>query len=112
MEQDTAGKPSLPIQWAFVVQFRTGTDVERGRFAGQVEYVVSGQATPFHSLKELLAFMARVLRAGRAQPLNDSSGREARGGRLDRVGPGKEAVSREGRRASATPAPHRRGPRS
>jgi len=67
MQQDSEGKPSLPVQRAFVVQFRTETDVERGRFAGRVEHVVSGQATPFHSLEELLAFMASVLIQVRAQ---------------------------------------------
>jgi len=61
MQQDSAGKPSLPVRRAFVVQFRMETDVERGRFEGRVEHVVSGQATPFHSLEELLAFFARVL---------------------------------------------------
>ena len=53
--------PLLP-QWAFVVQFRTETDMGRGRCAGRVEHVVSGQATHFDSLEELLAFMARVLK--------------------------------------------------
>jgi hypothetical protein len=79
MEQDTAGKPSLPVQWAFVVQFRVETDVERDRFAGRVEHVVSGQATRFQSLEELLAFVARVLTAVRAQSPTAPSDREARG---------------------------------
>ena len=57
------GEPSpLLPQWAFVVQFRTETDMGRGRCAGRVEHVVSGQATHFDSLEELLAFMARVLK--------------------------------------------------
>jgi hypothetical protein len=30
-------------------------------YEGRVEHVVSGQATRFHSLEELLAFMLRVL---------------------------------------------------
>ncbi len=60
-QQDSEGKPSLPVRRAFVVQFRTETDVEQGRFAGRVEHVVSGQAMPFHSLEELLAFFAQVL---------------------------------------------------
>jgi hypothetical protein len=59
--QDSAGKPSLPVQRAFVVQFRAEADVEGGRFAGRVEHVVSGQASLFHSLDELLTFFARVL---------------------------------------------------
>jgi hypothetical protein len=56
------GEPSpLLPQWAFVVQFRTETDVTRGHIAGRVEHVVSGQATHFASLEELLAFLAHVL---------------------------------------------------
>ena len=54
-------------EWAFVVQFRAETELERGRWAGRVEHVVSGQATHFASLEELVAFMARVLTAVRAQ---------------------------------------------
>jgi hypothetical protein len=46
---------------AFVVQFRPGTDVQAGQFEGVVEHVVSGDATRFHSLDELLAFFASVL---------------------------------------------------
>ncbi len=61
MQQDSEGKPSLPVQRAFVVQFRTEADVERGRFEGRVEHAMSGQASLFHSLEELLAFFAQVL---------------------------------------------------
>ena len=46
----------------------TETDVERGRFVGRVEQVVSGQATRFHSLEKLLAFMGRVLPQVRTEP--------------------------------------------
>jgi len=60
-------EPSLPTNRAFVVQFRAETELERGRWAGRVEHVVSGQATHFASLEELVAFMARVLTAVRAQ---------------------------------------------
>jgi hypothetical protein len=56
-------------EWAFVVQFRTETELERGRCTGRVEHVVSGQATVFHTLEELLAFVARVLATVRARPL-------------------------------------------
>jgi hypothetical protein len=37
------------------------SNVRQGRLAGRVEHVVSGQATHFASLEELLAFMGRVL---------------------------------------------------
>jgi hypothetical protein len=46
---------------AFVIQFRSDADVEAGLFEGKVEHVTSCQATRFHSLDELLAFMATVL---------------------------------------------------
>jgi hypothetical protein len=48
-------------EWAFVVQFRTETELEQGRWVGRVEHVVSGQTTRFHTLEELRAFVARVL---------------------------------------------------
>jgi hypothetical protein len=53
---------------AFVVQFHGETDLERDHCAGRVEHVVSGQATHFQSLKELLAFIAQVLTKVRTQP--------------------------------------------
>jgi len=46
---------------AFVIQFRPQTDIEAGRFDGRVEHVASHRATRFHSLEELLRFMASVL---------------------------------------------------
>jgi hypothetical protein len=58
--------PLLP-HWAFVVQFRAETRIERHRCEGRVEHVVSGQATHFASLEELLTFVARVLTTVRAQ---------------------------------------------
>jgi len=42
---------------AFVVQFRAEANMEQGRCTGRVEHVVSGQATRFASLEELLAFI-------------------------------------------------------
>ena len=52
----------LSVHRAFVVQFDTHTDVERGRLTGRVEHVVSGQAMLFDSLETLLAFIAQLLR--------------------------------------------------
>ena len=60
----TSKEPPLSVHWAFVVQFRVGTDIEWGPFEGRVEHVVSGQATHFHSLDELLAFMRRQSMSG------------------------------------------------
>lgn len=57
--------PQLMEAWqskaAFVVQFRESTDVDAGRLDGKIEHIPSCQATRFHSLDELLAFIARVL---------------------------------------------------
>jgi len=53
---------------AFVVQFRTETDISREQIAGRVEHVLSGQATHFASLEELLAFFERMLATVRAPP--------------------------------------------
>ena len=61
MKQDDPHARRLPAQRAFVVQLGATADVAQGRLAGRVTHVVSGQATPFQSLADLLAFMARVL---------------------------------------------------
>src|SRR6185369_13846416 len=44
---------------AFVVQYRAETSVAQGHIAGRIEHIVSGQATHFDSLQELLAFVER-----------------------------------------------------
>jgi hypothetical protein len=62
---------------AFVVQFRVETNVAQGRVRGRVEHVVSGQATHFTSVEELLAFVARVLAAVQAPPRRRAKGSEA-----------------------------------
>jgi hypothetical protein len=54
-------QPSLPIDRAFVVQFRAQPTGASSAYDGRVEHVVSGQVARFHSLEELLAFMTRVL---------------------------------------------------
>jgi len=46
---------------AFVIQFRPETDIEAGRFEGRVEHIASSKATRFHSLEELVGFIASVL---------------------------------------------------
>jgi len=45
---------------AFVIQFRPETDIDSGRFEGRVEHIASYEEARFHSLEELLAFMARL----------------------------------------------------
>jgi len=46
---------------AFVIQFQPETDLETGRCHGRAEHIVSYKAVRFHSLDELLTFMAQVL---------------------------------------------------
>jgi hypothetical protein len=46
---------------AFVVQFRPETDIPGGRIEGKVEHIPTGKAAKFHSLDELLAFIAETL---------------------------------------------------
>ena len=41
--------------------FDRETDIEAGRFEGKVEHIASYKATRFHSLDELLAFIAGAL---------------------------------------------------
>ena len=74
MQQRAENKPPLSPHWAFVVQFRAETELEHGRCAGRVEHVVSGQATHFASLEELVAFMAQVLTAVHAQSRRNPGG--------------------------------------
>jgi hypothetical protein len=70
-----AESPLSPYR-AFVVQFHTETAVARGRMSGRVEHVVSGQATYFASVEELLAFIGRVLASVRAPPRRRVKGGE------------------------------------
>jgi hypothetical protein len=67
MPQATQARFPLLPEWAFVVQFNTGTEVPQEQCAGRVEHVVSGQATHFDSLEGLLTFIERVLIGVRAQ---------------------------------------------
>jgi hypothetical protein len=68
MKPPAEAPSALSPHRAFVVQFRAETEVGQGRCTGRVEHVVSGQATRFASLEELLAFMAQVLADIRAPP--------------------------------------------
>jgi len=59
---NSSTKNEWQYQRAFVIQFRPETDLSAGRCVGRVEHVASYDATHIHSLDELLAFMARLLR--------------------------------------------------
>jgi hypothetical protein len=54
-------QPSLPTKRAFVVQVHVDAQVEQQEFKGRVEHLVSGEATHFDSLEELVAFVVQVL---------------------------------------------------
>lgn len=68
MHQQPEDRHFLPARRTFVVQFSTATAVGQQRFVGRVEHVVSGQAAHFHTLEELLLFMARLLRTHKTAP--------------------------------------------
>lgn len=51
----------LSVQRAFVVQFRSDTDLEHGPVAGRIEHVVSGQAAHFASVAEIVEFLRAIL---------------------------------------------------
>jgi len=53
--------PSLPSNRAFVVQFRAQPADASLCWEGRVEHLTSGQVLRFHTLEELLAFLARTL---------------------------------------------------
>ena len=59
----TKKEPALPVNHAFVVQFRQQADVTRPRCEGRVEHLTSGQATHFSSWEHLRAFIEQVLRS-------------------------------------------------
>ena len=60
-------QPSLPTNWAFVVQLHACARVEKDEFTDWVEHLVSGRSTHFASLEALGAFITRVLRAQSAR---------------------------------------------
>jgi hypothetical protein len=72
MKLQTEGKPPLSPQWAFVLQFRAGVDIEQEYCEGRIEHIVSGNAAHFQSLDELLAFIAKVLNSVRMQSSEES----------------------------------------
>jgi hypothetical protein len=46
---------------AFVIQFRPETDIEAERFEGKIEHMTSHRAVRFHSLDQLLEFIAQIM---------------------------------------------------
>jgi hypothetical protein len=54
-------QPSLPTKRAFVVRVHADAQVELGQLTGRVEHLVSGQATHFQSIEELMTFIVKIL---------------------------------------------------
>lgn len=46
---------------AFVIQFRPETDIAAGRIEGKVEHIASTKTKRFHSIDELVDFIANLL---------------------------------------------------
>lgn len=63
----------LPVKRAFVVQLSSEAQPEQGHLSGRVEHVVSMKATHFHSIEELMSFMARVVTTLEADDDTDDS---------------------------------------
>jgi hypothetical protein len=53
--------PRMPLERAFVVQFRQAAESEPDWFSGRVEHVMSGEYASFANHRELSAFFRRVL---------------------------------------------------
>jgi hypothetical protein len=58
---------SLPVERAFVLQLEGDADLAAGRLGGRVEHVVSGRATRFRSLVQLLAFLGSATASPREE---------------------------------------------
>jgi hypothetical protein len=56
------------MQGDFVIQLRPTSDLASGQFQGRVEHIDSGRSAQFHSVEELLAFLATY---ASAQPKNE-----------------------------------------
>jgi hypothetical protein len=45
---------------AFVIQFRSGTEIRNGKVEGRIEHVASGRTACFHSCEDLLNALDRL----------------------------------------------------
>ena len=76
MKRKRPEEQTLLPQRAFVVQLRAETDIGAGRVIGRVEHVVSGEATRFQSVDQLLGFLARMLARSPGRPPHPRGGEE------------------------------------
>jgi len=61
IEKQEGDPHGLPSDRAFVLQFRRLADFKENRIDGRVEHMTTGQAIAFHSLEELMKFLAENL---------------------------------------------------
>jgi len=62
MKAEMRGPNTLSIHRSFIIRLYPGADFDAGEISGRVEHVVSGEAGEFHSVEELLRFIAQLLR--------------------------------------------------
>jgi hypothetical protein len=53
---------AISIHRSFILRLYRGVDLDAGEISGWVEHVVSGEASEFRSLDDLLDFIGRFLR--------------------------------------------------
>jgi hypothetical protein len=53
---------ALSIHRSFILRLYRGVDLDAGEISGLVEHVVSGEASEFRSVDDLLDFIGRFLR--------------------------------------------------
>ena len=51
----------LSIHRSFILRLYRDVDLEAGRISGWVEHVVSGEATEFRSVSDLIDFIGRLI---------------------------------------------------
>ena len=61
MKTEMRGPDPLSIHRSFIIRLYPGADFDAGEISGWVEHVVSGEAGEFHSVEELLRFIAQLL---------------------------------------------------
>lgn len=65
---------ALPPERAFVIQLLAPADGEAALFVGRAEHVATGEAAPFASVGELVAFVRHVLTSDATPPAGDTNG--------------------------------------
>ena len=61
-EADVSQPDSLSIHLSFLLRLYPGSDLDAAEISGRVEHVVSGEATEFRSVSDLLDSIGQLLR--------------------------------------------------